>query len=241
MSASNNPQPVERDIRAMVPDEAAAELQPATERAIASRLLQGLRPVRPLPSRATLAASFLAIFAVIAAAFAGLIGTGGAAEMTATQLAGILGAVVVGAGLASVSLSGEMSPGQRRVVHPGIMTAGVLLALLALIIGLFPWDGGITQGWHCFGSGFVFSLPAVGLVLLVIRKGTPLAWGAVGASAGLLGGLVGMAAIHVGCTMLSAPHMAIGHVTIPLACSVAGFLTGRALPYVWPAQRAGDL
>jgi hypothetical protein len=235
MSTPKTSNSIDGRLNQIVPDAATPSIDSATEQAICDRLIDSLEPVRPIPSRTVLVAIFLTIFGIVTAVLVGFFGTGGATEMTLPQLGGILTAIVVSAGLASVSLSREMSPGQSRIFHPGTMTVGVLLALLALVIGLFPWSEGPMVGWHCFRSGFLFSLPSVALVLAVIRRGSPLAWGAVGATAGLLGGLVGMAAIHVGCSMLNAPHMATGHLTIPLAGAVGGYLAGKALPYLLPS------
>ncbi len=236
MSSPKSSNSIERKLDEILPDRVLPPVAPHTEQAIRDRLLTSLEPVRPIPSRTILVAAFLAIFATVTGVLIAFFGTRGAASMTTPQLAGILTAIVVAAVLASISLSHEMSPGQRRITHPGAMTAGVLLALLALVAGLFPWSEGPTNGLHCFGSGFLFSLPSVGLVLLVIRRGSPLAWGAVGATAGLLGGLVGMAAIHIGCSMLNAPHMATGHLTIPLVGAIGGYIIGRALPYILPSE-----
>jgi hypothetical protein len=227
---------IARDLDAIVPNELPVEASAAAEQRIAERLVRSLQPVTPLPSRAVLVAAFLAIFAAVTALLFAFVGTRGAQHMTVLQLAGVLAAILAAAGLASFSLSGEMTPGQRRLVRPGTMTAGILFVLFALIWGLFPWARGAIQGWHCFLSGFVCSIPAVLLVLWVVRKGAPLAYGTVGATAGLLGGLVGMAAIHVGCSLLSAPHMAAGHLTIPLAGAIAGYLAGWTLPYVLPRR-----
>lgn len=228
---------ITRDLDAIVPNELQAEASVDAEQRIADRLLESLRPVTPLPSRTTLVAAFLAIFTAVTASLFAFVGTRGAQNMTALQLAGILAAILAAAGLASFSLSGEMTPGQRRFVRPATMTAGILFVLFALIFGLFPWAEGAVQGWHCFLSGFACSIPAVVLVLWVVRKGAPLAYGTVGATAGLLGGLVGMAAIHVGCSLLSAPHMAVGHLTIPLAGAIIGYLAGRTLPYLLARRR----
>lgn len=228
---------IERDLDAIVPNESPTERSPDAEQRIVGRLLESLQPVSPLPSRATLVAAFLAIFAAVTALLFAVVGTRGAQNMTVLQLAGVLAAILAAAGLASFSLSGEMTPGQRRFVRPATMTAGILFVLSALIFGLFPWSEGSIRGWHCFFSGFASSIPAVILVLWVVRKGSPLAYGTVGATAGLLGGLVGMAAIHVGCSLLSAPHMAAGHLTIPLAGAIIGYLAGRTLPYLLPGRR----
>lgn len=236
MRSPRNTDSIAGELDAIVPNELSAEASAAAEQRITARLIQSLRPVTPLPSRAVLVGAFLAIFATVTALLFAFVGARGAENMTFLQLAGILAAILAAAGLASFSLSGEMTPGQRRFVRPGTMTAGILLILFALIWALFPWTEGTVQGWHCFLSGFVCSIPAVILVLWVVRQGAPLAYGPVGATAGLLGGLVGMAAIHIGCSLLNAPHMAAGHLTIPLAGAIIGYLAGRTLPYLLPGR-----
>jgi Negative regulator of sigma F len=236
MSSRKTSHSIEHQLDSLMPHQPPAEVAQDVEQAITGRLLGSLRAVRPLPGRAALVVAFLAIFAAVTAVLVAVVGTRGAQNMTSLQLVGMLAAIVVAALLASFSLSGEMSPGQRRAVHPAAMIAGILFVILGLIAALFPWTNGSLQGWHCFLSGFLCSLPAVVLVLWVVRKGTPLAFGTVGATAGLLGGLVGLAAIHVGCSLLNAPHMAAGHLTIPLAAAIAGYLAGRALPYLLPPR-----
>ena len=239
MRSPRTNQSIARDLDSLVPNELLTEASEAAERRIAERLLESLHPVTPLPSRATLVAAFLAIFATVTALLFAFGGTSGAENMTVLQLAGILTAILAAAGLAAFSLSGEMTPGQRRFVRPGALVVGIFGGLFALISGLFPWTVGAVQGWHCFVNGFVCSIPAVIVVLWVVRKGAPLAYGTVGATAGLLGGLVGMAAVHVGCSVLTAPHIAAGHLTIPLAGTIMGYLAGRALPYLLTRSNQG--
>jgi hypothetical protein len=236
MRSPNRIDSIARDLDALVPNELLTEASPATEQRIMDRLLESLQPATPLPRRTTLAAAFLAIFAVVTLLLFAVIGTRGAQIMSGPQLAGILAAILAAAGLVSFSLSDEMTPGQRRFIRPGTMTAGIILVLFALISGLFPWTEEAVQGWHCFRSGFVCSIPAVILVLWVVRGGAPLAYGTVGAAAGLLGGLAGMAAIHIGCSLLRAPHIAAGHLTIPLAGAVIGYLVGRTVPHLLPRR-----
>ena len=55
-----------------------------------------------------------------------------------------------------------------------------------------------------------------------------------GAGAGLFAGLAGMLTVQLGCPMHTAPHMAAGHVLIPLAAGAAGYGLGLL------AQRAAD-
>lgn len=227
---------IARDLDALVPNELLTEASPAAEQRILDRLLESLRPATPLPSRTALAAVLLAIFSAVAGLLFVFVGTRGAQLMNGSQLAGILAAILAAAGLASYSLSGEMTPGLRRFVRPAAMAGGIFFVLFALIACLFPWTDGAVQGWHCFRSGIICSIPAVILVLWVVRKGTPLAYSAVGAMAGLLGGLSGMAAVHVGCSLLNAPHIAAGHLTIPIAGAVVGGLAGATLPRCRPRR-----
>ncbi len=222
---------IEQELRGLVAD---APQEPAmsaeTARRIERSLLGSLAPVRPLPSRGVLALGYLAIFAAVAATIVASVGFRGAVAMTAQQLAGLLTAVVGAAVLTAVSLSEEMVPGSRRTVRPSRLIGGLLGALAVVVALLFPWEGGLAGGRHCFESGFLFSLPAAGLVVLLLRRGAPLAWGAVGASAGLLAGLAGMAILHLGCSMIAAPHIMVGHLAVPLAGASIGFLLGKALP-----------
>ena len=222
---------IERQLRDLVMNGVEkAELSPDTMNRIEQRVLASLQPVTPLPGRPVLALGFLGIFAVVCAAVVGAIGFGGAVAMTFQQLAGLLAAVLGAAALTAASLSGEMAPGSRRIVRPSLLIGGLLTALLTLVVMLFPWEGGFSGGWHCFQTGFLSSLPAAGLVVLLLRRGTPLAWGAVGASAGLLAGLVGVAILHLGCSMIGAPHIMAGHLAVPLVGAAIGFMMGKALP-----------
>ena len=220
----------------------SSEVSPETQSAIQATIKGSLEPVRPIPSRRILVLGFLAIFGVVSAAFAAYQGAHGAATMTWPQLAGVLAAIVITAILTSFSLSAGMVPGERAPASPLKLAIGSGLGLLVLAAALYPWQSGAgwtAMSWHCFSSGFVVSITPAVLVVLLLSCGAPQSWGAIGASAGLLAGLVGLATVHLGCTMQSAAHVATGHVMIPLACALAGFCLARVLPRVtWaPAAR----
>ena len=57
--------------------------------------------------------------------------------------------------------------------------------------------------------------------------------------AGMLAGLVGLVILHLGCTMHTAPHIMLGHLTLPLLGAAMGYGLGRALPLVTD-RRAED-
>ncbi len=218
-----------------------AEVSPETQQKIEHTLLDTLEPVKPIAGRGVLALGFLCIFGLVSAGIIGYMGIQGAAMMTSLQLAGLLAAFLVSVVLASIALSGEMSPGDRRWLPPGRQIAATLLAITALCAVLFPWElsqGWMSGTWHCFRDGFLYSLPAAGLAIALLGRGAVLSWPRVGAGAGLLAGLVGATALHLGCTMQTAPHILVGHLAIPAIGALAGYGIGRLLPSIWSARRA---
>ena len=118
------------------------------------------------------------------------------------QFAGVLGIVGAAAFLLAFTLSREMVPGEKRLLTPARLFLVSLVPLFLTVFLLFPWESGnnpAPQSWHCFKAGCMFSLPAAGLVVLVLRRGAVLSLGIVGAGAGLLAGLVGVVVLHFGC------------------------------------------
>lgn len=228
------------DIRARVDDSKAcgllgrfaSEREPAepsadAEKRITEALLADLKPVRPLPGRGVLALGFLAIFGVVSALITAAIGFAGAREMTLWQSVGVLLVVLVSAAAVSLTLSRQMVPGEGRCLAPGWLALGVLIPLSAITLALFPWDASWPpRNWKCLSAGCLFAMPAAILSIALLRRGAPQAWGAVGAAAGLLAGLVGMATLHIGCSMTSVSHIMAQHVMAPILGALAGYCLG---------------
>ena len=213
----------------------ADAVTPEVEKKITDQMIETLSPVRPIPSRGLLALGFLTIFGVVSAAMIAYVGLQGAAAMTTLQLAGLLSAILVAAALVAIGLSGEMTPGERRFLPPALQS-GLVLALVLLAGALmFPWEisaGWLGGSWRCFAEGFAFSIPAAVLAVTLLGRGVVLSWPIVGAGAGLLAGLVGATVLHFGCTMHSAPHITVGHLSLPVVGALLGAALGRALPAV---------
>jgi hypothetical protein len=74
------------------------------------------------------------------------------------------------------------------------------------------------------------SLPAAGLAVILLRRGAILTPGVVGAAAGLLAALVGVVGLHFACATQAAPHIALGHLGIPVLGAGLGYLIGRLIP-----------
>lgn len=223
------------DATAGVKGEVASE----TVAAIAAQLGQGLSPVKPMPGRSILALGFLSIFGLVSTAVIAYLGMTGALMMTWLQLAGVLAAILVGAGMLAVTLSGEMAPGDPQRAPLSTQTWFIALTLVVLAAVLFPWEfseGWLGGSWHCFQAGFAFSLPAAGLALALLGRGSVMSWSSVGAGAGLLAGLVGATALHLGCPMHTAPHVTLGHMAIPALGGAIGWCFGKIMPALMPAN-----
>ncbi len=219
----------------------SSEVSQATQNAIQATIKRSLKAVHAIPNRGVLALGFLAIFGLVSAGFALYLGAQGAAEMTWLQLAGVFAAIVITAVLASFSLSAGMVPGERPPISTLKLSVGFGAGLAVLAGALFPWEsapGWAGMTWHCFSTGFGLSIAPAGLVVLLLSRGAPQSWGTIGAGAGLLAGLVGLATVHLGCIMHTAGHVATGHALIPLACALAGFGLGRIAPLVTSASSA---
>ena len=140
-------------------------------------LLADLEPVRPIPSKTTRAMGFLAVFGLVSAVFVGVMGVQGTAGMAGLQLAGVLAAAVLSAAMVSISLSAGVTPGESRLFPCIKVVLTGLTGLIALTAALFPWETGqdfLAHGLGCFVTGFAYSLPALGITLLLVRRGAPL-------------------------------------------------------------------
>ena len=204
---------------------------------ITRAITESLDPVTPLPGSRLLTLGFLLIFGLLSAGFVGLSGIRGTSAMGWVQFAGVLGIVGAAAFLLAFTLSREMVPGEKRLLTPARLFLVSLVPLFLAVFLLFPWESGnnpAPQSWHCFKAGCMFSLPAAGLVVLVLRRGAVLSLGIVGAGAGLLAGLVGVVVLHFGCGIPNAPHIALSHLGVPLIGAVIGGLMGRSLRRLRP-------
>jgi hypothetical protein len=217
------------------------QVPPQVRSQIEHDLLGSLEPVAPLPGTGKLTFGFALIFAGLSALFVGLLASPAAPGVNSFPFAAVAGFASVVGLVVSLALSREMAPGEKRLVSPTVAHSLVLVALFAAVALAFPWridEAFLVEGWKCFRAGFLISLPAAGLALLLLRRGAPLSPETVGAGAGLLAGLVGLLSLHFSCSIAAAPHIALGHVMVPVAGVVIGHTAGRLLPVRWSARSA---
>jgi hypothetical protein len=80
---------------------------------------------------------------------------------------------------------------------------------------------------HCVGSILVVSVPALWMILAVLRTGAPTQLGFAGAAAGLLSGAVGAAVYTLACTNDGRPFVAIWYTLAILTMTSLGAVIGR--------------
>lgn len=206
------------------------EVSPGLRSRIEQALGKTLVPVKPLPPARLFALMFIAVFGLIVLGVAVFQGVPVLRVMTFWQFAAVLAILVAGAVGLGVSLSRQMTPGARIWARPGALVVAVIAGLMLAVALLFPWrlDAAfVGKGLRCSPHGLVFALPSGVVFWLILRCGAMLSPALVGASAGLLAGLVGATVLHFQCTMIGAPHVAVWHMGVPVASALAGFLLGK--------------
>ena len=211
----------------------ADDLPPELQSKFDSLVLSDLKPVKSVPSAGVLALLFGAIFVVLSAAFILTSGISGAQAQSSLQLGAVLGVVCIAATALAVWLSREMIPGSKCFISPASLFTIVCAGLFLAVLGFFEWqqeNALFAHGWQCFRAGIFATLPASALLILVLNRGAVLSSAVVGAGAGLMAGLVSVVTLQLGCTMTSAPHIMVGHLTIPLVAAAVGYFIGKAAP-----------
>lgn len=207
--------------------------------ALVEQLARGLAPVRPVPRLRTAVLAGLAVGALA-----------GAIPVQAKGLRLPLLEVVlrepafapVALGLALLAPAALVAGLARAFPGRDVAAVGAWrLALLGLAVALgggavaLAWQGALAtpfweaapsgrRDWLCFAQGTLLALPAAGLAVWLLRRGTPFAgasgtlrelaspaWVALGAVA------TGALATHLTCRASGARHVLLAHAAAPLA------------------------
>ena len=199
------------------------------EDAIAQRLAADLKPVRPLPSGASLTLGFLLIVIAVAAWGAWMGGGHALARMNLPVELATFTLLSLSVALVASALTGQMVPAGRAVTRPWVL-AGLILAVLAMLFAtLFPFRPELKfwrHAWLCFSGGLGASAIAAIPTWLLLRRGAVLNPRACGALAGLLGGLTATAILEMDCSDFNAVHILVSHWGVALFCACAGWALG---------------
>ena len=189
------------------------------------------KPVSPLPPTKTLVTRFLAAFVLFALPLSMILGFAGLHRMRASQLIGVGVILAAGAAVLSFSLAWQMSPGSRQRFSLGLAVAGLVVAFVASIGMLFPWQPTgefITEGWPCSAVGIAIAIPAALLSWLFVRRGTPLSIKTLGLGLGAVSGLLAVTILQIRCRMQEAAHLLVWHGGVLALSALAGILLARA-------------
>lgn len=208
-----------------------------------ARLARDLEPVRPVAALRQQLLAVAAIWGASALVVAGWLGLHPLAVLGRDALSATLAVVLVGVGLAGVTLGLVCRiPGQERLAlaSAGAVAAGVGIAAgIALVWPGVLADSGLAQSRVCIGRSLLLALPSGALALRLALRGAPwrAVWSGLGLSVGAvaLGGLL----VHLSCPSPSAWHWLFAHALAPLAAAVpAGLLAGWLL---WRLSRPAQL
>lgn len=204
----------------------SAQVQSQIERAV----IGSLEPVEPLAPARKFTFDLLAVFVLIAAAVAAIVGVRAPWRMTGLQFAALTSALLVGAALLAVSLSRQVSPGARYRIPPKALVLSVAIAFLCLSLLLLPWrmtNRFWSWGLMCFSFGSVLAAVATIPLWMLVRRGAILSPALTGATTGLLAGLLSATVVHLGCANTTAPHVALWHAAVPIFSALVGFWLGN--------------
>ena len=141
----------------------------------------------------------------------------------------------------AISMIGQMVPGNKYAIAPRALPIGVLAGIMVIIAVTFrPHEESafIENGLAHIRDGITFSIPSALLFWLVIRRGAILFPKLIGAAAGGLAGLVGLAVLELNCGNLNVFHILVWHWSVVLISAAAGALLGAAIEYI-QRRRAG--
>ena len=202
------------------PTEAAAS--PELYRNISRALQSSARPVRALPSSATLFLQFAAMLALFAGLARAMAGVAGFRRMNLTQLSGMSAILLLGATLLAVSLVRQMIPGRLQRFSAKTILPALTTAFLLGVALLFPFrapEAFLARGLHCLGLGLLMSVAVAIPFAFFARRGAIQRMGVMGATLGASAGLFSVAVLQFSCSHQDLGHLLVWHGLV-LAASI---------------------
>jgi len=104
---------------------------------IEDRILDDLRPVKPLPATGVLSLVLLSIFAIVVVIGNAILGTAGWHAVSVLQKVAVFSALTASAGLLAFSAVRQIIPGSRLGLPPGLLVSAVVALMTAIFTTLF--------------------------------------------------------------------------------------------------------
>jgi hypothetical protein len=214
-----------------LPDATIARLQ---------SVLPSTLPVDPLAALSKRILGFVLIVAGVWLVYGLIFGLGAFGRMSATQSIAAAGGLICAGLIASASLARQMEPAAPMPVPPLRLMILLTGAYAAVTAGVFPWTAasrGFSAGLLCWTGGVVLSAPAAVLSRLMVRRSVVLVPGVIGATAGTLAAMTGLAVLQFACLWIDAAHR-LAHVAVLPAGTALGYVICRLATSRVAARRA---
>jgi hypothetical protein len=208
------------------------EVKPEVLSRIADSVKASLTPVRPLPSRWQLAGGVLLVCVAVSLAGAARSGLFGFARMDSLERWLIFCLLGLFTWAAAVNFVRSMIPGSRRSLSTGSLMGWTCLAMLgvfALLFRDYATHNFFAAGVACLLTGLLYAVPAALISWLVLRRGFAVDPVTAGFSAGLLGGLAGVAMLELHCPNFEAAHVLVWHIAVVPVSGALGAWVGWLL------------
>lgn len=207
---------------------------PASVPAIAVAV-EGLKPVRSLPSPWILAAAILLAGAVVMTVGSRQMGLFGWDTLEPFQRISIFTGLAIAGAASSLLLAQQMFPTRAGRMPPQVCLAVTLTAMAAGPVALMPLEFDAADfsvfGLKCAEYGLFYSLLAAIPIWLLIRKGYFVQPGWAGALTGLVCGICATVALELYCPLIERAHVLVWHggvvVVAVMAAAMIAYFTAR--------------
>lgn len=223
-----------RLVRELEKGEQASSPSPEQLDRIKTKLLADLKPAKPLPPAGVLVFPLMFILVVIAAVGGAALGIAGWRALNLLQKSAVFPALAAGAGVLAYTTAWLMVPGTRLTRSPYLYVFAVLGSMAAACISLFdPHEEStfVSTGLVCLRIGLECAVSATVLFWLLLRRGAILNPMLMGATAGALAGLSGLAVLELFCPNLNEYHILVWHLGSVLVSTVIGLAIGTIAEY----------
>jgi hypothetical protein len=204
------------------PDAAAVERMGA-------QLAASLKPVRPLPSNATLCTIGICVFVVFSLIGAKAVGLNAFAVLSGGQMVLYYGVLLLFTGLFSRAVIERMIPGSKHVMRSTALSLIAIAAVGLLALMLFKDHGTerfVAQGIPCLRLGVITAFVSGVLGWRLLKRGYLVSPRETITLYGLFAGLLGAAVLALHCPILNSLHVLAWHLGAMLLAGLAGLLLG---------------
>lgn len=190
-----------------------------------------LKPVKQIRSAGFYFVLLLAVVVTLSAVAVYLnASVAGLRALGSGRASGMLGSVAIAIPMLAYLSTRLMVPGSRLRIGAKTGLVGSGLLILGAVVAMIPHTPHphfVRSAWSCFVLGLPYGLASAAGIHLILRRGAPLSKHLVGMTAGLLGGLSGLAFLEIYCPLLDAGHVVMGHVAVPLFCGLLSVALSR--------------